>query len=175
MKRLLIFTMVTLLLMVVITACSNSDSTSDIDEQNTSGNNQPPDGLIKATWLEPQIEGNAVSIMLSDVETNWNTHFGLGEEHGNMNFMAYVLDGEVFVRANVCPPCRSVGFSLNGDELVCDSCRTLFSSKTGEGISGACKDFPKAVVAHEIVNGKIVMQLEDLTTAYENTTEAGWP
>lgn len=174
MKRSILIVMVTLLLIVGITACSNSDSTTDTEEQNTSGNSQPS-GLIKAIWLEPQVEGNAVSIMLSDVETNWNTHFGLGEEHGNMNFMAYVLGGEVFVRANVCPPCRSVGFSLDGDELVCDSCRTLFSAETGEGISGACKDFPKAAVAHEIVNGQIIMQLEDLSTAYEDTTQAGWP
>lgn len=173
MQRIVLMATIALLLVMGIVACSSSDSTN-ATEVNSSENAQP-DGLIAATWIDPQINGSTFSIPRSEAENNWNTHFGLGEIHGNMNFMAYILDGEIFVRANVCPPCRSVGFSLDSDELVCDSCRTLFDAQTGEGISGACKDFPKATVAHEIIEGQIVMQLGDLTTAYEDTTQAGWP
>lgn len=132
-----------------------------------------PSGLIRATWINPQINGNSVSIPASEVQQKWNTHFSLGEEQGNMNFMAYVQDGEMQVRANVCPPCRSIGFSLNNDELVCDKCGTRFDAISGGGISGACKDYPKALVAYEVTGDQIVMQLANLTAAYEDTIEKG--
>ena len=92
-----------------------------------------------------------------------------------MNFMAYVLDGEIYVRANVCPPCQSVGFSLGKDVLICDRCATTFEARTGEGIEGACVDFPKASVPYEIIDGNIVMKGTDLIAAYQDTTEPGLP
>jgi nitrite reductase/ring-hydroxylating ferredoxin subunit len=94
---------------------------------------------------------------------------------GEQNFMAYDLNGEKYVRANVCPPCRSIGFSLSGDTLVCDSCGTRFSANTGDGISGACKDFPKAEVVTAINGDNYSMELGDLVAAYENTEKPGWP
>ena len=94
---------------------------------------------------------------------------------GDMAFMAYELGGEVHVRANVCPPCRSIGFSLQKNILVCDTCRTTFEAKTGEGIEGACVDFPKASVPYEVTDGNIVMKGTDLIAAYQDTTEPGLP
>jgi nitrite reductase/ring-hydroxylating ferredoxin subunit len=92
-----------------------------------------------------------------------------------MNFMAYVLDGEIYVRANVCPPCWSIGFSLDEDILICDRCATRFKAQTGEGISGACVGYPKAAVPYEINNGNIVMNSTALVAAYQDTIEPSWP
>jgi len=89
--------------------------------------------------------------------------------------MAYKLGGEVYVRANVCPPCRSIGFSLQKDILVCDTCQTTFEAKTGEGIKGACVAFPKASIRYEIKNGNLAMKKAGLAVAYQNTIEPGWP
>ncbi|MFH1651537.1 MAG: Fe-S-containing protein, partial [Chloroflexota bacterium] len=94
---------------------------------------------------------------------------------GRLSFMAYEQDGSLIVRANVCPPCRSVGFSLAGDTLVCDSCGTTFKAKTGDGISGACVAYPKAAAAYDINNGQAVLKSADLLTAYQNTTAPGLP
>lgn len=134
-----------------------------------------PSGPIKATWIEPQVDGDTVSILVSEVENNWNTHFGLNTQSSTINYMAYVVDGEILVRSNVCPPCRSVGFSLDDDILVCDRCATTFKAKSGDGIKGACVDYPKASVPYEIIGGNIVMRGNDLVTAYEDTTKPGWP
>ena len=90
-----------------------------------------------------------------------------------MAFMAYKLDGERHVRANVCPPCRSEGFSLSGDILVCDRCGTRFEASTGDGISGACKGYPKAEAAHVVSGGNLTMDIDDLVTAYQETQRAG--
>jgi nitrite reductase/ring-hydroxylating ferredoxin subunit len=142
----------------------------------SSGNPQSNEP-IKATWIEPQVAGDTVSIPVSEVENNRNVHFNVkvqGEDE-DMNFMAYVLDEEIHVRANVCPPCRSIGFSLDEDILVCDRCATMFEAQTGEGIRGACVDFPKASVPYQINGGNIIMNSTDLISAYQDTIEPGLP
>ncbi len=135
--------------------------------------NPTPSGPITAIWIEPEVVAGTVSIPVSEVENNWNVHFEVETQDGNMNFMAYVLDGEIYVRANVCPPCQSIGFSLNEDTLVCDRCATTFKAQTGEGIGGACVDYPKASISYEIKDGNIVMNSADLVAAYQDTVEPG--
>lgn len=137
--------------------------------------NPTPSGPIKATWIEPQAVDDTVSIPVGEVENKRNVHFKVETQDGNMTFMAYILDGEIYVRANVCPPCRSIGFSLKEATLVCDRCATTFEAKTGNGIKGACVAYPKAAVAYEISDGNIVMKSVDLITAYQDTIEPGWP
>jgi len=139
----------------------------------SAGSNQSNEP-IQATWIEPQVAGDTVSIPVSEVEKNWNVHFNLKTQGEDMNFMAYVLDGETFVRANVCPPCRSIGFSLEEAVLICDTCATTFKAQTGEGIGGACVDYPKASVPYETQDGNIVMNSANLITAYQDTIEPGW-
>jgi len=140
-----------------------------------SSDNPPSGDPISATWIEPQVVDDIVSIPVSEVEDNGHVHFNVEIQGEDMNFMGYVLDGEVFIRANVCPPCGSIGFSLDGDILICDRCATTFESETGEGIQGACVDFPKALVPYEIDGGNLVMQDTDLIAAYEDTLGPGWP
>jgi nitrite reductase/ring-hydroxylating ferredoxin subunit len=140
----------------------------------SSGNPQSNEP-IKATWIEPQVAGDTVSIPVSEVENNRNVHFNVKVQGEDMNFMAYVLDEEIHVRANVCPPCRSIGFSLAEAVLICDRCATTFEAQTGQGIKGACVDFPKASVPYEVSDGNVVMKGTDLVAAYEDTLEPGWP
>ena len=137
--------------------------------------NPKPPGAIKATWIEPQVVGDTVSIPVSEVEDNKIVHFKLVTLGGDIAFMAYELGVEVYIRSNVCPPCRSVGFSLQGDTLVCDTCKTTFNAKTGDGIEGACMNFPKASVPYELRDGNLAMKGADLTAAYQSTLNPGWP
>jgi len=135
------------------------------------GSNTQSNEPIKATWVTAWVVGDTVSIPVNEVENNWNIHFKLNTPDGNRNFMAYIVDGKTSVRANVCPPCRSVGFSLQRDILVCDTCQTTFNAKTGGGIEGACVDYPKASVPYEIIDGNIVMSEANLIAAYQDTLQ----
>jgi len=157
-------------LILILTACAGPTSTSPPTPPNLP---TPPSGPIKAKWIEPEVVGDTVSIPVSEVEDNWNTHFKLGTKYGDMNFMAYIVDGEIYVRANVCPPCRSIGFSLGENILICDRCATTFKAKTGDGIKGACVDYPKASVPYEVTDGKVVMSEADLVAAYQDTIKPG--
>ncbi len=131
--------------------------------------------LVKAKWVKAPLSGDTVSITAADVTSNKIVHFSVAMALGQENFMAYDLGGQIYVRANVCPPCRSVGFSLAGDRLICDTCKTVFNAKTGDGISGACVAYPKAAVPYQSAGGNLVLQGKDLVTAYQNTLEQGWP
>ena len=122
------------------------------------GNNTQSLTPIKAKWIAAKTVASTVSILASEVEGNKMTHFKLNTPDGDLAFMAYELGTDKYVRSNICPPCRSVGFSLKGDVLVCDTCATTFNAKTGEGIAGACADFPKAAVPYQVTEGSITME-----------------
>src|SRR4030042_1366352 len=170
-----------LMLMLIAVACTNSASvpsttgtqpsasTSSSAPQTIQATTEKPSGPIKAQWIEPQVNGDSVSIPVSEVEKDWNTHFTVNTQTGKMTFMAYLLNNKIYVRANVCPPCRSIGYALDGNILVCDRCATTFKADTGDGIAGACVDYPKALVPYQITNGNIVIKQADLVVAYENT------
>ena len=165
-NRLLIISAVIVAIMGIsiylgVTGCAEQNDISDMP--------------VKATWIEPQVAGDTVFIPVSEVENNRNVHFNVKIEGEDMNFMAYTVGGGIFVRANVCPPCRSIGFTLEGAVLVCDMCATTFKAETGDGIAGACVDFPKAAVPYEINGDNIEMRGTDLVAAYQDTIEPGLP
>jgi uncharacterized membrane protein len=180
-----------LTLMLIAAACANSvavpgtsgiqpsasapSSTSSSTAEPIKATTEKPSGSIKAKLIEAQVNGDSVSIPVSDVESDWNTQFAISTQSGKMNFMAYLLNNKIYVRADVCPPCRSIGYSLDGNTLVCNTCATTFKAATGDGIAGACVDYPKALVPYQISNGNIVMKQADLVVAYENTLNPGWP
>lgn len=119
--------------------------------------------------LKPEISGSSVSVPLGEVEQAGNANFFVGTPAGTMSFMVYVLDGKDYVRADICPPCGSRSFTLQGGRLICDSCGTVFDGATGAGVRGACVAYPKASVPYVTGNGNITMTANDLATAYQNT------
>jgi nitrite reductase/ring-hydroxylating ferredoxin subunit len=161
MLKKIILILVLLILVSSIVACSANGTQSS--------------QRIKATWINPQVVGDTVSIPVSEVENDKITHFEFRTQDKDMTFMAYDLSGETYVRANICPPCHSIGFSLQQSTLVCDTCGTVFDAKTGEGINGACVAYPKTAVAYKIDNGNIVMKGTDLIAAYQDTTKLTQP
>ncbi len=140
-----------------------------------SGGNVATGDTIAPTWIDAQVEGDVVSIPLSELGSDKIVHFAVTAGGARMTFMAYGLGEQVYVRAAICPPCRSQSFSLEGDSLVCNTCGTKFRASDGQGISGACKSYPKAEVAYTVAGDRLTMTMDDLVTAYENTNIPGLP
>jgi nitrite reductase/ring-hydroxylating ferredoxin subunit len=132
-------------------------------------NGLKPSGPVDAKWIEPQVNGNTVSVPLSEIENSWNTRFKLQTASGPISAMAYMSDGVIYVRANLCTPCRSQGFTLSGNTLICDICGTRFAAGTGLGVSGSCVNYPIASAAYKINGGYVVMNEADLVAAYQKT------
>jgi|MudIll2142460700_1097286.scaffolds.fasta_scaffold216889_2 uncharacterized membrane protein len=123
----------------------------------------------RPTWIDASVEGNTISIPVSLVKTNKIVNFRVTYEGTSMAFMAYQLGEQNYVRAALCPPCRSESFSLDGDVLDCDTCHTRFSAINGEGLKGACRAYPKAEVRYTAAGDKLTMDVADLVTAYQET------
>ncbi len=130
---------------------------------------------IKATVIQAQVANDSAAIPVSEVQSKTNTKFKVNTTAGNVSFMAYQLDGKLWARADICPPCRSESFSLAKDRLICDACGTVFNAATGDGIRGACVAYPKAAVPYQVSGDSVSMKGNDLATAYQNTLEPGWP
>ena len=130
-------------------------------------------GPIAATWIEAQVSDNTVTIPVQAIDENTNTHFKLNTAEGEIAVMAYRLGDDIIVRSNVCPPCGSIGFTLDESTLVCDACRTTFDAGTGSGIQGACVDYPKENIPYTEEGGNIVMSMDDILTAHMNTVQRG--
>jgi nitrite reductase/ring-hydroxylating ferredoxin subunit len=126
---------------------------------------------VKATWITAEVSADQVSIPVSSVEENTNVHFNMNTDSEEIAVMAYQFNDEIFVRSNVCPPCGSIGFTLEKDTLVCDSCGTVFDAATGTGVEGGCVSFPKESIPYTVSDGNIVMKLDDVVAAHEKTVE----
>lgn len=126
---------------------------------------------VKATWITAETGADEVSIPLSSVDENTNVHFKINTDGREIAVMAYRFNDKIFVRSNVCPPCNSIGFSLDNGTLVCDSCGTVFDAETGTGIGGGCVSYPKESIPYTVSDGNIVMKLNDVITAHEKTIE----
>ncbi|NOR60333.1 MAG: DUF2318 domain-containing protein [Methanosarcinales archaeon] len=130
---------------------------------------------VEATWITADVNGDVVSIPATVVNDNINVHFKVNTntELGEIAVMAFVLGDEIVIRSNVCHPCGSIGFTLNDGVLVCDSCSTTFDAETGNGILGACVDYPKENIPYTESGGILLMNVNDIMTAHQNTVIKG--
>ncbi len=117
--------------------------------------------------FNPIVSGSTVSLSLAEVAQAGNGNFLVN----NMSFMAYQLDGKFYVRADVCVPCGSRTFTLQNGTLICGSCGTVFNGTTGAGMRGvsACMSYAKKAAPYTTDSSNIIMTVNDLTTAYQNT------
>ena len=88
-------------------------------------------------------------------------------------FMAYSYGGKSYVHASICPPCRSLSFTLSVGTLVCDACGTIFDAVTGKGVRGACVAYPKQPAQYHENGDALTMSKGDLIAAYQKTLRPG--
>lgn len=159
-----------LIVVAMVLAALNSCSSGQAAAAQPSGQSLAnPPGPTDPTTLTPQVSGDTVSISLSDVKSKYNTRFAVTTPQGQASYMAYVWNGAVYVRADICPPCGSRSFKLTNGTLVCNSCGTVFDANSGKGKSGACVRYSKQPVTYQVSGSSIVMNMSDLVTAYQNT------
>jgi nitrite reductase/ring-hydroxylating ferredoxin subunit len=158
-----IFALLVAVALPVLAACSGGASASSSSSP------------AKPVWIEPEVNGETISIPLDVITTNKNIHFEVETAKGTAYYMAYVNGGKTYARANVCVPCRSINFTLDKNLLVCNSCGTTFKASDGTGVNGACVRYPKAAVPFETVSGKMVLTQADLVKAFEETLQPGLP
>jgi len=79
--------------------------------------------------------------------------------------MMYITpSGRIFAGSSMCEPCRGRTFSLAGETLVCDTCKTTYNIETHEFISGSptCGKYPPVNMSPIIEDGMVIIELEEV-------------
>jgi len=122
--------------------------------------------FISMTAIEPIIEADTVKLSFDEIDKKNIVFFEIeNNENQLVPLMAYITpSGRLFVGSSFCEPCKGRTFSLAGETLVCDTCRTTYNVETHEYISGSpvCGKYPPVNMNPEIVNGEVVIQLENI-------------
>lgn len=122
--------------------------------------------FISMTTVEPVIEDGKIKISFDEVEQNSIVYFEVENDEGTMvPLMAYITpSGRLFAGSSMCEPCRGRTFSLAGETLVCDTCRTTYTIEDHKFISGAvaCGSYPPVNMNGTIVNGMVEIELQEV-------------
>jgi len=98
---------------------------------------------------------------------------GILKSTRDIGSVVYPPGDTAHVRADVCSPCQSRGFSLRGTLLPCGTRATLFDVRDGSGIKGACVDYPKASAPYGIIDNTVAMRVPGLIEAFDATVIPG--
>ena len=121
---------------------------------------------ISMTEIEPVIEGDQIIIPLELVDSNSIINFEMENDAGLMvPMMAYITpSGRLFAGSSMCEPCGGRTFSLAGETMVCDTCRTTYTIEDHQFISGspACGSYPPVNMNPIVENGMIKIPLAEV-------------
>lgn len=131
---------------------------------------------LSAVWATPELSGTSIAIPKDLVEKYWIVNFEVNLGGVRVPLMALkTTEGNINIMPRICVPCRSEGWHLKNDVLICDACGTTFDATTGDGIQGACVGYPKAMIAYTESGGKLVMDASAVGDAYQKTMQPGRP
>lgn len=122
--------------------------------------------VVSMTTVEPVISTTLAGIPLEQLEKNDIVYFEVENSDGFMvPLMAYITPtGRIFTGSSMCEPCQGRYFSLAGETLVCDTCRTTYTIESHEFISGsvACGAYPPVYMEPVIDNKMVSIPLADI-------------
>ncbi len=122
--------------------------------------------LISMTPITPEITETQVRIPLDVVDEANIVSFEIENDEGTLvPLMAYITpSGRLFVGSSMCEPCRGRTFSLAGDTLVCDTCRTTYTIEEHVFIAGAqaCGSYPPVNMNAKVIDGVIEFDLQEV-------------
>ena len=110
--------------------------------------------VVSMTEIEPLVEGDWITLPLEQVEQNDIVYFEVENNKGiAVPLMVYITpSGRLFAGSSMCEPCRGRYFSLAGEALVCDTCRTTYTIEDHQFITGspACGSYPPVYMSPEV-------------------------
>jgi hypothetical protein len=121
---------------------------------------------VSMTPITPIIENGLIKIPLADVDQYNIVSFEL---ENNENFlvplMVYITpSGRLFAGSSMCEPCKGRSYTLAGETLVCNACRTTYEIETHKFISGSkvCGSYPPVNLNPRVEKGFVIIELEDV-------------
>lgn len=122
--------------------------------------------LVSMTAINPNIDGEYVKLSLEEIDKNNIVYFEVENNEKQMvPLMAYITpSGRLFTGSSLCEPCGGKTFSLAGETIVCDTCRTTYNIENHNFLSGSpvCGEYPPVNMNPEVVDGEVVIKLENI-------------
>jgi hypothetical protein len=122
--------------------------------------------FVSMTTVEPTVEGGRIEIPLEEVAENHIVYFEIANDEGFLvPLMAYITpSGRLFAGSSMCEPCGGRTFSLAGETLVCDTCRTTYTIEDHQFLSGspACGAYPPVNMNPVVEGGMVVIDLQEV-------------
>jgi hypothetical protein len=117
--------------------------------------------VVSMTRVEPVVLEGQIKIPLATVDRHNIVFFELKNDQGILvPLMAYITpSGRLFAGSSMCEPCRGRTFSLAGETLVCDTCRTTYTIEDRKFISGAaiCGTYPPVYMNPIVKDGMVII------------------
>jgi hypothetical protein len=119
--------------------------------------------VVSGPYITPTVTQDQIIISFDEVESSGIVNFDIENNEGTLvPMMAYITpSGRLFAGSSMCEPCRGRTFSLAGETLVCDTCRTTYDIETHEFIKGAivCGQYPPEFMEPIVDDGQIIIDL----------------
>lgn len=114
--------------------------------------NYSPNNKLEQTIVESKVEnGNAIVATLSTVKEKkfiWTEYKANGKR---VPLTAFIQpDGKVMVAVSFCEPCKGERFHITNNQLVCNTCGTVWDLQTLKGVSGGCLTYPPDALTYSL-------------------------
>ncbi|MBS3977950.1 MAG: DUF2318 domain-containing protein [Syntrophomonadaceae bacterium] len=117
--------------------------------------------VVSMTPIKPVVSEGQIKFPLAIVDKYHIVFFELQNDQGfQVPLMAYITPtGRLFAGSSMCEPCRGRTFSLAGETLVCDTCRTTYTIEGRKFISGAaiCGTYPPVDMNPVVKDGMVII------------------
>lgn len=114
--------------------------------------NYSPNEQLQQVKVTNKIANGQVTIAtLSSLKKDrfiWTEYKGNGKR---VPLTAFVQpNGKVLVAVSVCEPCKSEFFHISGNQIICNTCGTVWNLQTLKGVSGGCQDYPPQALDYSL-------------------------
>lgn len=122
--------------------------------------------FVSMTPVEPAVEDGKIKISLNEVAEKNIVYFEIANDEGFLvPLMAYITpSGRLFAGSSMCEPCGGRTFSLAGETLVCDTCRTTYTIEGHKFLAGSpvCGAYPPVYMNPVLEGGMVVIDLQEV-------------
>lgn len=110
--------------------------------------------------VTPVEDGNLIGVSLEDLKEYRMVFFRYADKPVLIYADQY---GKIVTSISVCEPCRNdESFFIQNNQLVCGKCFTKWSLGSHTGISGGCKEYPPAIIEHQVKEGNVLVSKADV-------------
>ncbi|OEH86099.1 hypothetical protein BHU72_14325 [Desulfuribacillus stibiiarsenatis] len=117
------------------------------------------------TQVENHLDGDKVILSLQEVEAAGLIYSQVPVGDSYMPITSFIApSGRLVVAFSICEPCRSETFRIDGvrDQIICESCGTIWTMEPLVGVSGGCLDHPPEEIYYEVLGDEIQIPFQQI-------------